>query len=262
MEHVLERDEADRDPASTTHAPSAGRPCRVIGSGSAARTRTAAVSATSSTPARTRRSTSPRDSRQEASWQPQWGALTFTVPAGWANSADWPNSFVLTPSDAYATEGPSGQPDGSAREVASYRLPYAIGQDAACTDQAVQGVTASVDGLIAYVRGLKSVVATAPAAMTIDGHPAKWIDVTIAPSWTKTCPDEPNGSAHCSLARDPATRPEISTASGSAAPRSCGWSSSMSADRSPWSSSTRAIRPASTTSRLERCRSSESFKFQ
>ncbi len=129
-----------------------------------------------------------------ASWLPQWGALTYTVPAGWANSADWPNSFVLTPSDAYAVEGPQGQPDGSYREVAAYRLPYAISQDAACTDPAVPGVTASVDGLIAYIRGLKSVVTTTPASMNIDGHQAKWIDVKIAPSWTKTCPGAPNGA--------------------------------------------------------------------
>jgi hypothetical protein len=133
------------------------------------------------------------------SWNPQWGALTYTVPAGWANSADWPNSFVLTPSDAYALEGPSGQADGSYREVEAYRLPYAISQDAACSDQAVPGVTASVDGLIGYIRGLKSVVTTTPASTTIDGHAAKWIDVRIAPSWTKTCPDMPNGAPVAAL---------------------------------------------------------------
>lgn len=26
-------------------------------------------------------------------------------------------------------------------------------------------------------------------AITVDGHPAKWIDIKIAPGWTKTCPD-------------------------------------------------------------------------
>jgi hypothetical protein len=126
-------------------------------------------------------------------WNPQWGALTYTVPAGWANSADLPNSFILTPSEAYAKEGADGPVDGSARSIGLYRLPHAVTQDAACVGPAVPNGPTSVDGLIAYVRGLKSVVATAPTSVTIDGHPAKWMDATIAPTWTKTCPDEPAG---------------------------------------------------------------------
>ena len=127
------------------------------------------------------------------SWQPDWGALTYTVPAGWANSADWPNSFVLTPSDAYANEGPTGPRDGSVREISAFRLPVAVSQDAACVGPTVPSSPTSVDGLIGYVQGLKSVVASAPTSITIDGHPAKWMDVTIAPTWKTSCPDGPSG---------------------------------------------------------------------
>jgi hypothetical protein len=131
--------------------------------------------------------------RADGSWRPDWGALTYTVPAGWANSADWPNSFVLTPSDAYANEGPSGPPDGSVREISAFRLPVAISQDAACVGPTVPSSPTSVDGLIGYVRGLKSVAASAPTSITIGGHPAKWIDATIAPTWKTGCPDAPIG---------------------------------------------------------------------
>jgi hypothetical protein len=31
---------------------------------------------------------------------------------------------------------------------------------------------------------------SAPVAITIDGHPAKWLDVRIDPSWKKTCAGE------------------------------------------------------------------------
>ncbi len=58
------------------------------------------------------------------SWQPQWGALTYTVPAGWANSADWPNSFILTPSDAYALRGPMDPPKGRSGRSATTDCPW------------------------------------------------------------------------------------------------------------------------------------------
>ena len=121
------------------------------------------------------------------------GLPTYTVPAGWANSADWPNHFTLTPSQAYAKEGPDGPVDGIS-EIDVFRLPVAIGQDAGCTSPALPAVPATVDGLIGYLRGLKSVVATAPEGITIDGYTGQWVDVTIAPTWTKTCPDVPGGA--------------------------------------------------------------------
>ena len=127
--------------------------------------------------------------RADGSWQPDWGALTYTVPAGWANSADWPNSFVLTPSDDYAKEGPTGPPDGSVHEISAFRLPVAVSQDAACVGPTLPSSPTSVAGLIGYVQGLKSVVASAPTSIAIDGHPATWIDVTIAPTWKASCPD-------------------------------------------------------------------------
>jgi hypothetical protein len=137
----------------------------------------------------------------DGSWQPDWGALTYTVPAGWANSADWPNSFVLTPSDAYANEGPDGPRDGTVREIGAFRLPVAVSQDAACVGPTVPSGPTSIDGLIGYVRGLKSVVASAPTSITIDGRPAKWMDVTIAPTWKTSCPDVSSGEPVALLLR-------------------------------------------------------------
>ena len=125
----------------------------------------------------------------DAAWRPTWGALTYTVPAAWSNSADWPNTFVLTPSVDYATYGPTGAANGIVHEVGLYRRPMASAQDSACSTNVVASVTPSVDGLIGYLTGLKSLVSTSPVAITVDGHPAKWIDIKIAPGWTKTCPD-------------------------------------------------------------------------
>ena len=35
-----------------------------------------------------------------ASWEPDYGALSYTVPEGWANTADWPDSFNIRRQDA------------------------------------------------------------------------------------------------------------------------------------------------------------------
>ena len=126
-----------------------------------------------------------------AAWQPTWGALTYTVPAGWANSTDWPNTFSLTPSTDYAKETSQGPPAGVHNEIDVYRRPGPVVQDATCNKILLATVPRTVDGLIGYVRGLKSVVATAPAPITISGHQGKWIDVKVAPTWTATCPGDP-----------------------------------------------------------------------
>jgi hypothetical protein len=126
-----------------------------------------------------------------AVWRPTWGALTYTVPAGWANSSDWPNSFSLTPSSDYARETSQGPPAGVINEIDLYRDAAATAQNGQCSKAIVATVPQTVDGLIGYIRGLKSVVSTSPAAITVAGHPAQWIDVKVAPTWTATCPGVP-----------------------------------------------------------------------
>ena len=42
-------------------------------------------------------------------WNPDFGAMTYTVPAGWSNSADWPTTFSLTPTADYANTGQTGR---------------------------------------------------------------------------------------------------------------------------------------------------------
>jgi hypothetical protein len=129
-----------------------------------------------------------------AQWSPSWGAVTYTVPAGWANSFDWPNTFGLTPSADYANETAAGPPSGAYHEIDLYRAPAATAQNAECSKALITSVPRTVDGLIGYIRGLKSIVSTVPAAITVDGHPGQWIDIKLAPTWTATCPGVP-GSA-------------------------------------------------------------------
>ncbi len=123
-------------------------------------------------------------------WHPNFGAVTYTVPAAWSNSSDWPGTFTLTPTVDYGTNAP-----GTFHDVDIYRTPAATAQNAACSNQEQTSVKQTVAGLVAWVRSRPSLVVTAPTAVTIDGHPGQWVDIKIAPNWTAKCPDTPGPAA-------------------------------------------------------------------
>lgn len=128
-----------------------------------------------------------------AQWQPDLRAITYTVPAGWSNSSDWPDTFSLTPAADYAPVGPAGSPSGAAHMISVNVDPAAIQQLATCANTELARVPRTVDGLIGYVRGLSSLVVSKPTGITINGRVGAWIDVRMAPKWTKSCPDVPGG---------------------------------------------------------------------
>jgi hypothetical protein len=122
-----------------------------------------------------------------ASWAPDFGALSYTVPDGWVNSADWPERFTLTPS----ADWPEGQAAPNGIQQIELHWQYAANaQNAGCTSAELTSVPRTVSGLVDWVRGLPSLAASAPTAITIDGHPGQWLDVGVAPSWKTTCPGE------------------------------------------------------------------------
>jgi hypothetical protein len=116
------------------------------------------------------------------SWRPIFGAVTYTVPDGWANAADWPGTFDLTP----AAEVPAGETDVS-RMVSLSTHPTAMRQDKPCSDTVQPGVGRSVADLTSWIRTLPGLVSAAPTAITIDGHPGQAIDIRLDPSWKKKC---------------------------------------------------------------------------
>jgi hypothetical protein len=122
-----------------------------------------------------------------ANWQPDLGAMTYTVPAGWANDSDWPDSFSLTPSSDYALEGPQG-PGSTYHQIILLTEPRAINQDTGCQGFLDTQAAPTVSGLVGYLHGLKSITTTAPGPITIDGLAGQWVDATVAPTWKQTCP--------------------------------------------------------------------------
>jgi hypothetical protein len=128
-----------------------------------------------------------------ASWQPAFGAITYTVPDGWSNSSDWPTTFSLTPSVDYANETKDGPRAGATHQITLFADPAALGT--ACDDIVLSSVPRTVDGLMAHLTDSKALTPSTVHAITIGGHTAKWVDIALASTWTAKCPGDPNPSA-------------------------------------------------------------------
>ena len=126
------------------------------------------------------------DAGAGAQWAPDFGALTYTVPDGWANSSDFPERFSLTPSADFAV-AKAGAEDGAHRIELHWQY-AATAQNEECTSEELTSVPRTVDGLVGWIKALPSLDAGPPTAITIDGHPGRWLDVGVAPSWTTSCP--------------------------------------------------------------------------
>lgn len=120
-------------------------------------------------------------------WTANFGALSYTVPDGWSNTWDFPDSYVLMRSDDYAAG--SDPRDGSKDLIEVITRPAAALQDATCDPAVKSGVGRSVDELIDYVTHHRDITAGKPQPIRIDGHAGKYVDVQIAPSADARCPD-------------------------------------------------------------------------
>jgi hypothetical protein len=118
-----------------------------------------------------------------AVWQPDFGGLSYTVPEGWANTDDSPPHYELVP----APEMPPVAETNRRRNIGIFTQPTAMTQDKPCSDKVQPGVGRTVSALATWLQTVPGLIATAPKAITIDGHPGQWLDLRRDPSWTKTC---------------------------------------------------------------------------
>lgn len=119
------------------------------------------------------------------SWRAVYGGLTYTVPDGWANYADWPRSFGLTTADAFAsTTSGDVVPAGSIEVITTVApLSSACGGDVAIVD--------SLDAAVDAIRSVDGVTTTEPASLTIGGHEARWIDLSVEAGTSPDCTGAP-----------------------------------------------------------------------
>ena len=120
-------------------------------------------------------------------WLPRYGAIGYTVPDGWANSADWFTSFWLRPSADYALETPDGPAGGAWSGISIWNFSVLIDPPVGCglpgDDRAP-----SVDSLLERFAAAPALTASQPVDITIDGRQGRWIDVEISADWTGNCP--------------------------------------------------------------------------
>ena len=127
--------------------------------------------------------------KKDATWRADFGALSYTVPEGWANSGDWPDTYTLMTAAAYASGAPNeGRvvPD----QITLLARPAAAILHADCAERPEPGVGISAKELVAWIMSHPGIVATPAGSMKIDGLDATIIDLRLAPDWTETCDDQ------------------------------------------------------------------------
>ena len=128
----------------------------------------------------------PRLDEGEA-WTANFGAFSYTVPDGWSNTADYPDNYVLMRSADYAVA--TDAKDGT-KDLIEFVARPGIGlQNEQCEPLVKPDTGRSVDELLAHVAAHPGLTIGPPEHLTIDGHPGRRIDVSIAPSWTTSCPE-------------------------------------------------------------------------
>ena len=112
----------------------------------------------------------------EDAWTPRYGALTYTVPAGWVNTGDWPGEFSLAP---------EGAPETTHVSIAS-DIVAASRADNCSEDQDPDAGTTAEEIVAALSR--PGVTVSTPVPVTIGGLSGLRVDVALEDGWTTPCP--------------------------------------------------------------------------
>ena len=131
-----------------------------------------------------------------------FGAVTYTVPSGWANSGDWTQLLSLTPAADYANEGPAGAAVGAYYELDVFPHPLAAIQDLGCSGTVDTSVAETPEAFAAWIASQASFDVLDGGALTVAGYPAVALDVQLAAGYTAVCSGESVPSADYLLLRD------------------------------------------------------------
>ncbi|MFN8620794.1 MAG: hypothetical protein U0869_08640 [Chloroflexota bacterium] len=126
-------------------------------------------------------------------WQSGWagvhaGSLTYTVPDGWAAVWDFPHQYALRPAAVYAEDI-----DGWAPGIWVLSNPAVgtLGPTCEVTkDDSISAPRLATE-IEAWAVKQPGIVASKTGDTTVDGHPATWVDLELAPGVTSPCTDDP-----------------------------------------------------------------------
>jgi hypothetical protein len=116
-------------------------------------------------------------------WAPDFGALTYGVPDGWANYADWPSQFGLTTSAAFANTTASDLEP----QVSIQVLPDPSALKSSCTSEPEPGIANTVDAQLAWLEQNPGLVVSRPGndPFAVDKHDGAYVDLSVAPGYTE-----------------------------------------------------------------------------
>jgi hypothetical protein len=110
-------------------------------------------------------------------WKARFGALTYDVPEGWANSEDFPSDYVLKPQGATDERG-----------IHVWGDIVIVSEEDPCAETPASTVGRTAQAMTDWLATAPGVAATEPVAVSIGGLDGWRLDVSMDPSWTTACP--------------------------------------------------------------------------
>jgi hypothetical protein len=117
----------------------------------------------------------------------QAGQLGYSVPAGWANTIDFPTNYFLRPAPEYEAD-PGFDGNDTIGGIYIWAGTLAADQPADCSGVAAPGVAASADAIATHIATLPGIRAVVGDTLELDGRVARVLDLTLDPTYTGTCP--------------------------------------------------------------------------
>ena len=116
----------------------------------------------------------------------RYGALTFTVPDGWANAGDTSHQYVLGRASDYDADY-TGSCHDCPDSISLNANPRASRMD--CIEEPDEGVGASADALAEWVRAHPGLQVSEQPTSTVDGRQALVLDITANEEYADACVD-------------------------------------------------------------------------
>jgi hypothetical protein len=131
-----------------------------------------------------------------AAWAPSYGALTFSVPDGWALASDGPSGIRLTP-DYLGELANGGVATGLKGEIHVISQPFPFIGGADCERPLSPSLDAprSPTDIVTFLEAQPWLVASRPSTNLIDGRVVTELELSITPGSRPGCPEDtdPNG---------------------------------------------------------------------
>lgn len=115
------------------------------------------------------------------------GQLTYTVPGGWANAIDHRVNYAIRPASDYLAD-PAADGNDTVSGVYVWAGALAVEQPADCSAVPDTGVATSADAIASHVAQLEGLAVVDQGSITIDGRPARVLDIALDPAYRVPCP--------------------------------------------------------------------------